>query len=128
MKFPKPSVTGIIEAVNTTVPLVSNVVNEKQKEKQEKLEQEKKYADQKHNGMVKYASILFLLTGLVLSIFAAKQLKILLSVIGILAVVFNIITYLYCLDIITEKKDNIYKVVFMIGAMLLVIVATLLFL
>ena len=104
MKFPKPSVTGIIEAVNTTVPLVSNVVNEKQKEKQEKLEQEKKYADQKHNGMVKYASILFLLTGLVLSIFAAKQLKILLSVIGKLAVVFNIITYLYCLDIITEKK------------------------
>lgn len=127
MKFPKKIVTGIIGIATTTTPLVSDMVSEKLRQKKEKIEQEKIYANQKHNGIVKIASILFSLIGIALSIIAIKQFKIILGIVGILAVISYVITFLYCLEILHENKHNIYKIVFIIGNMLMVIVATLLF-
>ena len=127
MKIPKKLIAGFIGVANATAPLVSDAISEKLKQKSEEKEQEKIYANQKHNGMVKYASILFSLISIVLTILSIKQSKILLSIIGILAIVAYTITFLYCLEIIDEKKHNIYKIVFIIGDMLMVTVATLLF-
>ena len=126
MKIPKKIIVRIIGIAGTFAPVVINAVSEKQKQKLEIIEQEKKYAKQKHNGMVKYASILFSLICIVLTLLSIKQSKILLSIIGILATFSYIITFLYCLEIINEKKHNIYKIVFIIGDMLIVTVATLL--
>jgi hypothetical protein len=77
--------------------------------------------------MVKFASIFFSLVALFLSVYALKQSKIILGIIGLLALIAYVITFLYCLEIINEKKHNTYKVVFIIGDMLMVVVATLLF-
>lgn len=127
MKIPKKLVAGIIGAAGTAAPLVSDVVSEKIKEKSEKREQEKIYANQKHNGMVKKASIVFSLVGLFLSILAIKQSNAILAIVGFLAVTAYVVTFLYCLEIINEKKHNTYKIVFIIGDMLMVITATFLF-
>ena len=127
MKISKRIIAGIIGIATTATPLVSDMVSEKLRQKAEKLEQEKMYANQKHNGMIKTASVVFSLIGLALSIIAMKQFKIILGIIGILAVATYVITFLYCLDIIQEKKHNIYKITFIIGDMLIVIVATFLF-
>lgn len=124
MKIPKKFVAGIIGAAGTAAPLVSDIVNEKIKEKRE---QEKIYANQKHNGMVKKASIVFSLIGLFLSILAIKQSNAILAIVGFLAVTAYVITFLYCLEIINEKKHNTYKITFIIGDMLMVIAATFLF-
>ena len=97
------------------------------KQKSEEKEKEKIYANQKHNGMIKNASILFSLISIVLTILSIKQSKFLLCIIGILAIISYTITFLYCLEIITEKKHNIYKITFIIGDMLMIIIATLLF-
>ena len=131
MKIPKKLITFIAGTATTAAPLVSDAVSkklkEKAKEKEEEKEQEKIYDNQKHNGMVKYASILFSLIALFLSILAIKQSKLILFGVGILSVIAYVITFLYCLEIITENKHNIYKVFFIIGDMLMVIIATLLF-
>ena len=127
MKIPKKLIAGIIGAASTAAPLVSDAVSEKLKQKSEEKEQERIYANQKHNGMVKYASILFSLISIVLTILSIKQSKFLLSIVGMLAIVIYTITFLYCLEIIDEKKHNIYKIVFIIGNMLMVTVATFLF-
>ena len=127
MKIPKRIVAGVIGALTTSAPLVSDVVSEKLKQKAEKIEQEKIYESQKHNGMIKITSIVFSLIGLVLSIIAIKQSKIIIGIVGFLSVFTYVITFLYCLEIIPEKKHNIYKIVFIIGDMLLVITSTLLF-
>lgn len=127
MKIPKKLVTFLIGTATTAVPLVSDMIGEKIKQNSEKKEEERKYADQKHNGMVKIASIVFLLTGVVLSILAIKQFKFILVIIGLLAVTAYTITFLYCLEIINEKKHHTYRIVFVIGDILLVILATLLF-
>lgn len=124
MKIPKKLVAGIIGAAGTAAPLVNDVVSEKIKEKSEKREQEKIYANQKHNGMVKKASIVFSLVGLFLSILAIKQFNFILTIVGLLAVTAYVITFLYCLEIINEKKHNTYKITFIIGDMLMVITAT----
>lgn len=127
MKIPKKIVASLIGLATTTIPLASDAINEKLKQKREKEKQEKIYADQKHNGMVKPTSIVFSLISIVLSILALKQLKIILCIIGLLATFAYVITFLYCLEIINEKKHNIYKIYFIIGNMLMVLVATLLF-
>ena len=127
MKIPKKVVAGIIGAATTVLPIIGDIVSEKMKQKSEKQEQERIYANQKHNGMVKIASVVFLLISLVLSILAMKQSRIILGIIGILSAVAYTITSLYCLDIINEKRHNSYKIVFMVGNMLMIIVATLLF-
>ncbi len=127
MRISKKIITDLIGFATTTAPLVSDMVNEKIKEKSEKMEQEKIYADQKHNGMVKYASMVFSLIGVVLTVLAFKQAKIVLGIVGLLAVASYVVTFLYCLDIIEEKKKNIYKIVFIVGDMLMVLVGTLLF-
>ena len=127
MKIPKKIVASIIGIASTTMPLASDIIKEKIKQKREKEKQERIYADQKHNGMVKTTSIVFSLISLFLSILAIKQLKIILGIIGLLAVTSYVITFLYCLEIINEKKHNIYKIYFIIGNMLMVLVATLLF-
>ena len=77
--------------------------------------------------MVKNASILFSLISLALAIIAIKQSKIVLSIVGLLALVTYVITFLYCLEIIDEKKHNTYRIIFIIGDMLLVTIVTLLF-
>ena len=120
-------IKGIVGAAITVGPVVSDWTNEKLKQKTEKIKQEKIYIDQKHNGMVKFASIFFSLVALFLSVYALKQSKIILGIIGLLALIAYAITFLYCLEIINEKKHNTYKVVFIIGDMLMVVVATLLF-
>lgn len=127
MKIPKKLIAGAIGVVSTAAPLVSDAVSESLKQKSEKVQQEKIYSNQKHNGMVKYASILFSLVSIVLTILSIKQSKVILGIAGILAVITYTITFLYCLEIINEKKHNIYKIVFIIGDMLMVAVATLLF-
>lgn len=127
MKIPKKIVASIIGIASTTMPIANDMISEKIKQKREKEKQERIYADQKHNGMVKTTSIVFSLISLFLSILAIKQLKIILGIIGLLAVTSYVITFLYCLEIINEKKHNIYKIYFIIGNMLMVLVATLLF-
>ena len=127
MKIPKKIVASIIGIASTTMPLANDMISEKIKQKREKEKQERIYADQKHNGMVKTTSIVFSLISLFLSILAIKQLKIILGIIGLLAVTSYVITFLYCLEIINEKKHNIYKIYFIIGNMLMVLVATFLF-
>ena len=128
MRIPKKAITALIGTATTTaVPLLGDVVNKKLKEKAEKMEQEKIYAYQKQNGMVKIAAILFTLIALFLSILAFKQVKITLGILGLLAVIVYVITILYCLEIIEEKKHNTYKIVFILGNMLMVATATLLF-
>ena len=127
MKIPKKLIAGIIGTASTVAPFLKDTVSEKLKQKSEERVQEKIYANQKHNGMVKYASILFSLISITLTILSVKQSKILLGIIGILAIIAYTITFLYCLDIINEKKHNTYKIVFIIGNMLMVTVATLLF-
>ena len=117
MKIPKKLIAGIIGAAGSAAPLVSDVISEKIKQKSE----------EKHNGMIKNASILFSLISIVLTILSIKQSKFLLCIIGILDIISYTITFLYCLEIITEKKHNIYKITFIIGDMLMVIIATLLF-
>lgn len=127
MKISKKLIAGIIGAAGSAAPLVSDVISEKIKQKSEEKEKEKIYANQKHNGMIKNASILFSLISMVLTILSIKQSKFLLCIIGILAIISYTITFLYCLEIITEKTHNIYKITFIIGDMLMVIIATLLF-
>ncbi len=127
MKIPKKIVTGIIGAATTAAPLVSDAVSGKLKQRQAEIEKEKIYANQKHNGMVKFASIVFSLVALFLSVLALKQSNIISGIIGLLSVAAYVITFLYCLEIINEKKHNTYKIIFIIGDMLLVITATLLF-
>ena len=127
MKNPKKVVNILSSLAITTLPLAIDNLNEKLKENAEKKERERIYANQKHNGMVKYASIVFSLVGMLLSIFAIKQLHYYLFCIGILSVIAYIITFLYCLEIINERKHNTYKIYFIIGDMLMIITATLLF-
>lgn len=127
MKIPKKLVAGLISAANSATPFVSSFVSEKIKSKLEKIEQEKKYVNQKHNGLVKTASFVLSLVGLVLATLAIKQSKTLLGIVGLLSVAAYIITILYCLEIINEKRHNVYKLFFILGDLLLVMVATLLF-
>ena len=127
MKISKKLIASIIGVASTTAPVVSDVISEKIKQKSEEKEQEKIYANQKRNGMVKHASILFSLISIFLTILSIKQSKFLLCIIGMFAIVAYTITFLYCLEIINEKKHNIYKIVFIIGDMLMVTIAALLF-
>ncbi len=127
MKIPKKVVNILSGLAITTLPLAIDNLNEKLKENAEKKERERIYANQKHNGMVKYASIVFSLVGILISILAIKQLHYYLFCIGILSVIAYIITFLYCLEIINERKHNTYKIYFIIGDMLMIITATLLF-
>lgn len=127
MKISRKVIAGTLTAVNAIAPVVTDVVSEKLKEKAEKEAQERRYVNQRRNGMVKNASILFSLISLALAIIAIKQSKIALSIIGLLALVAYIITFLYCLEIIEEKKHNTYRIIFIIGDMLLVTIVTLLF-
>lgn len=127
MKIPKKLIAVIIGTAGSAAPLVSDVISEKMKQKSEEKEKEKIYANQKHNGMIKHASILFSLISIFLTILSIKQSKFLLCIIGILAIISYTITFLYCLEIINEKKHNIYKIAFIIGDMLMVMIATLLF-
>ena len=123
MKIPKKAIATLAASA---LPLVGDVVSEKIKERNLKKEQERIYNDQKHNGMVKYASIVFSLVALVLSVLAIQQSKFFVFVLGILAVVSYVITFLYCLEIIQEKKQNTYRLFFIAGDMLMVITATIL--
>lgn len=127
MKIPKKFIAGTFTAINAVAPVVTDVVSEKLKQKSEKEEQERIYVNQRRNGMVKNASILFSLISLALAIIAIKQSKIVLSIVGLLALVTYVITFLYCLEIIDEKKHNTYRIIFIIGDMLLVTIVTLLF-
>lgn len=127
MKIPKKLIAGVLGAITTAAPLVSDIVSEKLKLEAERKEKERIYANQKHNGLVKYASIIFALISLFISTLAFKQAKISLGIVGTLAFITYIITFLYCLEIIHEKKHNTYKLIFIIGDMLLIIVVTLLF-
>ena len=127
MKIPKKFIAGTFTAINAVAPVVTDVVSEKLKQKSEKEEQERIYVNQRRNGMVKNASILFSLISLALAIIAIKQSKIVLSIVGLLALVAYVITFLYCLEIIEEKKHNTYRIIFIIGDMLLVTIVTLLF-
>ena len=127
MKIPKKFIAGAFTAINAVAPVVTDVVSEKLKQKSEKEEQERIYVNQRRNGMVKNASILFSLISLALAIIAIKQSKIVLSIVGLLALVAYVITFLYCLEIIEEKKHNTYRIIFIIGDMLLVTIVTLLF-
>lgn len=127
MKIPKKFIAGTFTAINAVAPVVTDVVSEKLKQKSEKEEQERIYVNQRRNGMVKNASILFSLISLALAIIAIKQSKIVLSIVGLLALVTYVITFLYCLEIIEEKKHNTYRIIFIIGDMLLVTIVTLLF-
>ena len=127
MKIPKKFIAGTFTAINAVAPVVTDVVSEKLKQKSEKEEQERIYVNQRRNGMVKNASILFSLISLALAIIAIKQSKIVLSIVGLLALVAYVITFLYCLEIIEEKKHNTYRIIFIIGDMLLVAIVTLLF-
>lgn len=127
MKIPKKFIAGTFTAINAVAPVVTDVVSEKLKQKSEREEQERIYVNQRRNGMVKNASILFSLISLALAIIAIKQSKIVLSIVGLLALVTYVITFLYCLEIIEEKKHNTYRIIFIIGDMLLVTIVTLLF-
>jgi Mg2+ and Co2+ transporter CorA len=127
MKIPKKFIAGTFTAINAVAPVVTDVVSEKLKQKSEREEQERIYVNQRRNGMVKNASILFSLISLALAIIAIKQSKIVLSIVGLLALVTYVITFLYCLEIIDEKKHNTYRIIFIIGDMLLVTIVTLLF-
>ena len=127
MKIPKKLTAAIISALTAAGPLVLDSISEKRKEEAEFKKQEKIYEDQKHNGMVRNASIVFSLISLILLIIAIKQEQYIISIIGLLAVITYAITFLYCLDIIKERKHNIYKIVFIIGDMLMVATITLLF-
>ena len=127
MKIPKKLIVGAAGLTSSALPVVGDEINARLKEKAEKSEQERRYINQRRNGMVKYASILFSLVSLFLSMLAIKQSNVLLAIIGLLSVTSFVITFLYCLEIINEKKHNTYKIVFIIGDMLMVITATLLF-
>ena len=127
MKISKKLIAGIIGAAGTAAPLIGDIVSEKIKENSEKKKQEIIYTNQKRNGFVKIASIIFSLVGLFLSVLAFKQSSIIIGIIGLLSVATYVITFLYCLEIIDEKKHNTYKIVFIIGNMLMVITATFLF-
>lgn len=127
MKIPKKLVAILFGAATTATPLLSDALSEKLREKVAKKEKEKIYENQKHNGMVKYASILFSLVALFLSILAIKQSKLILFAVCILSVIAYVITFLHCLEIISENKHNVYKIFFIIGNMLLVITITLFF-
>ena len=127
MKIPKKLIAGIIGAAGTAAPLIGDIVSEKMKENSEKKRQEMIYTNQKRNGFVKIASIVFSLVGLFISILAFKQSSIIIGTIGLLSVISYVITFLYCLEIIDEKKRNTYKIVFIIGDMLMVAAATFLF-
>lgn len=127
MKIPKKLIVAIAGLASSALPVVGDEINAKLKEKAEQRAQEKIYINQRRNGMVKNASILFSLVSLFLSVLAIKQYNSTLAIIGILSVTAYVITFLYCLEIINEKKHNTYKIVFIIGDMLMVITATLLF-
>ncbi len=127
MKIPKKLIVAIAGLASSALPVVGDEINKKLKEKAEQRAQEKIYINQRRNGMVKNTSILFSLVSLFLSVLAIKQYNSTLAIIGILSVTAYVITFLYCLEIINEKKHNTYKIVFIIGDMLMVITATLLF-
>ena len=127
IKIPKKVTAWLLGAAGSATPLIKDVVSQKLKEKEEKREQERIYLNQKHNGMIKYASILFSLVGIFLSILALKQFNLLLAFIGLLSVVVYVITFLYCIEMIQEKQKNTYRILFLIGDMLLVTTATFLF-
>jgi len=130
MKIPKEVVKKIIgvttTAATTVAPFVIDEINQRKKQQEEEQKKERIYNEQKHNGMIKNASLLFSLVGIALSIIAIKQSNVILSIIGLLSVLAYVVTFLYCIDIIQENKHNTYKVVFLIGGMLMVIVVTLL--
>lgn len=126
-KIPKKVTAFIVGLATTAAPVVKDVVTEKLKQESAKMEREKIYLEQKHNGTVKTSSIIFSLIALVLTILAFKESKIILGIIGVLSVISYVITFLYCLEIINEKKHNTYKIIFIVGDMLMVSVATLLF-
>ena len=127
MKIPKKLAATIAGLATTAIPLFLDEISEKRRIEAEKREQEKIYANQKHNGVIKPSSIAFSLVSLALLIIAIKQAKYVVGFIGLLAVISYVITFLYCLDIINEKKHNIYKIVFIIGDMLMVGAVTMLF-
>ena len=127
VKVPKKLTAIIVSFFTAVIPLGIDELGNKLKERSEKKEQEKLYENQKHNGMVKYASIVFSLVSLTLSILAIKQFNFILFAVGILSVTAFVISFLYCLEIIKENRHNVYKIFFLIGDMLMLITAILLF-
>jgi hypothetical protein len=108
-------------------PTAKEMLNEKIKAKSAEAERERIYREQKHNGMVKIAALVFSLVSVVLSIIALKRSDIITSLIGLSAVITYFITLLYCLEIIEEKKHDTYRIVFIIADLLMAIVVGLLF-
>lgn len=127
MGIPKKLVAGAVVAAGKAAPYVGEAVSKKLKENAEKKEQERIYANQKHNGIIKILAIVLSLVSIVISILAINQNKIIAGILGILAIIVYIITFLYCFEIIHEKRHNVYKIIFILGDMLLVTGVTLLF-
>lgn len=109
MKIPKKLIVAIAGLASSALPVVGDEINTKLKEKAEQRAQEKIYINQRRNGMVKNASILFSLVSIFLSVLAIKQSKEILAVIGLLSVTAYVITFLYCLEIINEKNIILIK-------------------
>lgn len=127
IKIPKGIKAGIISIGASVVPVLFDEIKSKIDENEQKKKQEKLYINQKQNGWIKISSVIFVLLSLLFSILSFVTLKWIVGIIGIFALATFICTYLICIDIIQEKKRNIYKIVYLIGSMLFVTLVTLYF-
>ena len=127
IKIPKGIKAGIISIGASVAPILFDEIKSKIDENEQKKKEEKLYINQKQNGWIKISSVIFILLSLLFSILSFVTLKWIVGIIGIFALATFICTYLICIDIIQEKKHNIYKIVYLIGSMLFVTLVTLYF-
>ncbi len=121
LKISKEVVTGLFGVVKTVGPGVGKWVTDKVNNGIEKREQEKKYVNRKHNGIIKYISVLLAIICLISTIVSVNEPKAVSIIFGVLAFITFVITFLFCLEIIHEKRHNIYQVVFFVGVIFLII-------
>ena len=127
IKIPKGIKAGIISIGASVAPILFDEIKSKIDENEQKKKEEKLYINQKQNGWIKISSVIFILLSLLFSILSFVTLKWIVGIIGIFALATFICSYLICIDIIQEKKHNIYKIVYLIGSMLFVTLVTLYF-
>ena len=127
MPIPKKLIKFITGAAITIGPFAVDEISSGLKKRKKKKEQERRYNNQKHNGMVKYASIVFSFIALIIAIIAIKDSKAICSILSIIGLISYVVTFLFCLDVIKEPKQNTYKITFIAGDMFMVAAATLLF-
>ena len=127
IKIPKDIKVRIISIGASVASILFNEIKSKIDENEQQKKEEKLYIYQKQNGWIKIFSVIFILLSLLFSILSFVTLKWIVGVIGVFALTTFICSYLICIDIIQEKKHNIYKIVYLIGNMFFVTLVTLYF-